>query len=128
MKIFAYISLVSAACFFALFFSVPLTGYVIAYIVFLFCLLEVFAGLHLLYSANKEDKEVSKKIIISQDEMDLITHIKTNNLDLLKLIQTGMTIRAVATKDGEYSVILVPSHRTDVLDKIKTVITESEGT
>ena len=124
MKIFAYISLISAACYFALFVSIPLTGYIIAYFVFIFCLLNVIGGLQILVSS---DKDSAKRIVLSSNEMNLITYLKTNKVDLVKVITTGMTISAAATKDGDYTFILIPADNLELIDKVKSVIIESEG-
>jgi len=127
MKTIAHITLAASGFYLALFIAIPLTSYVLAWIILAFFLFEIVVSLHLLYTSNKSEEKVTK-IILSKEEINLLVNLKLSDIDIVKVIETGMTIQQMAPSNGEYTVILIRADRPDVVDKIKTVINESKGT
>ena len=124
MKKIAYASMTAATFYFALFVSIPLTTYVLAYVLALYFVVEIVVALYIL--TKVEGKET--KINISAEEVEAIRLAKEAKLDVAKLIGSAMAISA-ATKQlggGEYKIIFVPTEEKELLAKIYEVINTQE--
>lgn len=123
MKKIAYASLAAATFYFALFVTIPLTPYVLAYLIGLYFVVEIVVALFIL--TKSED---TTKIQISTEELEAIRIAKEAKLDVAKLIGSAMAI-SVATQQlggGEYKMIFVPADEKEVLAKIYDVIKTHE--
>lgn len=122
MKKIAYASLAAATFYFALFVTIPLTSYVLAYIIGLYFIVEIVVALFILTKAETPETKVQ----ITTQELEAIRLAKEAKLDVSKLIGSSMAIVAaresLGLEDGDYSLIFVKSDQKEVLAKINEAI------
>ena len=122
MKKIAYASLTVATFYFALFVTIPLTPYVLAYIIGLYFVVEIIVAFFIL----TKTEETSEKVLISEEELETIKLAKNANMDISKLIDSAMALymakASLGLKDGDYQIIFVPSDEKELLAKIYDVI------
>jgi len=125
-KTFTYVSLISATFYFSLFFSIPLTGFFLSYIVFLYFLLEVIVSL---YHLHKENDINNKTVVtLSEQEVNAISDIKQKNIDLSQVIAFGSKLLDAKLDQGDYIIFYIPTDEQELVDKIKSVINNHKGT
>lgn len=125
MKKIAYASLAAATFYFALFVTIPLTPYVLAYLIGLYFVVEIVVALYIL--TKSED---TTKVQISTEELEAIRIAKEAKMDISKLIGSSMALHAARASlglgDGDYKIIFVPSEEKELLAKIYEVINTQE--
>lgn len=125
MKNVAYISIISATFYIALFVTVPLWNFFLAWPILLYCGAEIFISLTII---SKKDDEESEKIKLSKSEIESIKFCKDNKLEVDKMLSASITLHQTALSmgmDNDYSVIFVPSEQKEILEKIYTIINEN---
>lgn len=127
MKNVAYISIISSTFYFALFVTVPLWNFFLAWPVALYCLTEIVIALTIL--SKKSDIE-DDRIKLSKDEVEAIKFCKDNNLELDKMLGTSVALHQTAINmsiEDDYKVIFVPGSKKELLDKIYLLINDQES-
>lgn len=122
MKKIAYSALAASTFYFALFVTIPLTSYVLAYIIALYFIITILGSLRII---TKDEKD-TEYIHMSVEEMDSIKIAKEANLDITKLLSSGMAMvkarKDMDLEDGNYKMILINENQKELIEKIFAVI------